>query len=94
MRKVVKKEVLRLLHAAIIYHVQDSELVSLVQVTTRREHSPLREVQPYLRGQSSRTCIDYRMLTKATLEDHFPFPFFDKLLERLSNHSFFLYHDG
>ena len=36
MRKVVKKEVLRLLHTGVIYPVQDSELVSLVQVVPKK----------------------------------------------------------
>ncbi|WVZ80564.1 hypothetical protein U9M48_028032 [Paspalum notatum var. saurae] len=36
MREVVKKEVLKLLHAGIIYSVQDSEWVSLVQVVPKK----------------------------------------------------------
>ena len=39
-------------------------------------------------------CIDYRKLNKATRKDHFPLPFIDQLLERLTNHSFFCYLDG
>jgi hypothetical protein len=39
-------------------------------------------------------CIDYQKLNKATRKDHFPLPFTDKMLERLSNHSFFYYLDG
>jgi hypothetical protein len=37
MREVVKKEVLKLLHAEIIYHVPHSEWVSSVQVVPKRE---------------------------------------------------------
>ena len=52
MREVVKKEVLKLLHAGIIYPVQDSEWVSLVQVVPKkraltsdsRDITPQREV--------------------------------------------------
>ena len=36
MREVVKKEVLKLLHADIIYPVQDSEWVSPVQVVPKK----------------------------------------------------------
>ena len=36
MREVVKKEVLKLLHAGIIYHVPYSEWVSLVQVVPKK----------------------------------------------------------
>jgi hypothetical protein len=39
-------------------------------------------------------CIDYRKLNKATRKHHFPLPFFDKMLERLANHSFFCSLDG
>jgi hypothetical protein len=37
MREVVKKEVLKLLHVGIIYHVPYSEWVSLVQVVPKKE---------------------------------------------------------
>jgi hypothetical protein len=37
-----------------------------------------------------RMCIDYRKLNKATKKYHFPLPFINEILERLTNHSFFL----
>ena len=36
MREVVKKEVLKLLHAGIIYHVPHSEWVSPIQVVPKK----------------------------------------------------------
>jgi hypothetical protein len=36
MREIVKKEVLKLLKARVIYHVSDSEWVSLVQVMPKK----------------------------------------------------------
>jgi hypothetical protein len=36
MREVVKKEVLKLLKAGVVYHVSDSEWVSLVQVVLKK----------------------------------------------------------
>jgi hypothetical protein len=36
MREVVKKEVLKLLKAGVIYHVSDSEWASLVQVVPKK----------------------------------------------------------
>ena len=36
MRKVVNKEVLRLLHVGVIYPIQDSDLVMLVQVVPKK----------------------------------------------------------
>jgi hypothetical protein len=39
-------------------------------------------------------CIDFRKLNKATHKDHYPLPFIDQMLERLSKHSHFCYLDG
>jgi hypothetical protein len=39
-------------------------------------------------------CIDYQKLNKATRKDHFPLPFIDEMLERLTNHYVFCYLDG
>jgi hypothetical protein len=36
-------------------------------------------------------CIDYRKINKTTKKDHFPLPFIDEMLERLTNHSFFYF---
>jgi hypothetical protein len=83
----------------IIYLVQDSEWVSPVQVVPkkgcmtlvqneRNELIPLRTVTGW------RMCINYRMINKATQNDHIPLPFIDEMLERLAKHSFFCYLDG
>ena len=69
MQEVVKKEVLKLLHAAIIYHVPHSEWVSPVQVEPKKggmmvvrneknERIPQRTVTRWP------MCIDYRNLTR------------------------------
>ena len=39
-------------------------------------------------------CIDFRKLNKETRKDHYPLPFIDQTLERLSNHTHFCYLDG
>ena len=41
-----------------------------------------------------RVCIDYRRLNEATRKDHFPLPFIDQLLERVSGHPFYCFLDG
>ncbi|XP_057425713.1 uncharacterized protein LOC130719087 [Lotus japonicus] len=41
-----------------------------------------------------RMCIDYRKLNKATRKDHFPLPFMDQMLERLSGQAFYCFLDG
>ncbi|CAO2822820.1 unnamed protein product [Amaranthus hypochondriacus] len=99
MKEVVKKEVLKLLAAGIIYPISDSKWVSPVQVVPKKggmtvvtndkgEMIPTRTVTGW------RMCIDYRKLNKSTRKDHFPLPFIDQMLERLANHSFFCYLDG
>ena len=41
-----------------------------------------------------RVCIEYRRLNEVTRKDHFPFPFIDQLLERVSGHPFYCFLDG
>ncbi|CAM8978312.1 unnamed protein product [Rhodiola kirilowii] len=96
---VVKKEILKLLDAGIIYSVADSKWVSPVHgvpkkgglTVVRNEHN---ELIPTRTVTGWRMCIDYRKLNKATLKDHFPLPFIDQMLERLAKHTFFCYLDG
>ena len=90
MREVVKKEVLKLLHAGIIYPVQDSEWVSPVQVVPKKGgmtvvRNERNELIPQRTVTGWRMCIDYRMLNKATRKDHFPLPFIDEMLECWQN---------
>jgi hypothetical protein len=99
MREVVKKEVLKLLNARVIYHVSDSEWVSPVQVVLKKGgmtviRNEKNELIPQRTDIGWRTCIDYRKLNKATRKDHFLLSFIDEMLERLANHSFFCYLDG
>ena len=41
-----------------------------------------------------RICIDYRKLNKATRKDHFPLPFLDQMLDRLTGHTYYCFLDG
>ncbi|RVW58785.1 Retrovirus-related Pol polyprotein from transposon 17.6 [Vitis vinifera] len=41
-----------------------------------------------------RVCIDYRRLNSVTRKDHFPLPFMDQVLERVSGHPFYFFLDG
>jgi hypothetical protein len=38
--------------------------------------------------------IDFHKLNKATRKDHYPLPFIDQMLERLSKHTHFCFLDG
>ena len=38
--------------------------------------------------------IDFRKLNKAPRKDHYPLPFIDQMLERLSKHTHFCFLDG
>ncbi|WKA08898.1 hypothetical protein VitviT2T_026582 [Vitis vinifera] len=41
-----------------------------------------------------RVCIDYRKLNAVTRKYHFPLPFIDQVLERVSGHPFYCFLDG
>jgi hypothetical protein len=97
-REVVKKEVLKLLKAGVIYAISDSEWVSPVQVVLKKGGMTIvrnekNELIPQRMVTGWCMCIDYRKLNKATRKDHFPLPFIDEMLERMANHSF-CYRDG
>jgi hypothetical protein len=99
MREVVKKEVLKLLKAGVIYPIFDSEWVSPVQVVPKKGGMTIvrnekNEFIPQRTVTGWHMCIDYWKLNKATRKDHFLLPFIDEMLERLANHSFFCYLDG
>jgi hypothetical protein len=95
MREVVKKEVIKLLDAGIIYPVPHSEWVISVHCVPKKGgltvvKNEKNELIPQRTVTEWRMCIDYRNLNKATKKDHFPLPFIDEMLEGLANHAYFL----
>ena len=99
MREVMKKEVLKLLHAGIIYTVPHSDWVSPIQVVPKKEGMTVvennkNESIPQRTVMGCRMCIDYQKLIAATKKDHFRLPFIDEMLERLVKHSFLSFLDG
>jgi hypothetical protein len=99
MREVVKKEVIKLLDAGIIYPVPHSEWVSPGHCVPKKGgltvvKNEKNELIPQRTVTGWRMCIDYRKLNKATKKDHFPLPFIDEMLERLANHTYFCFLDG
>jgi hypothetical protein len=99
MREVVKKKVIKLLDAGIIYPVPRSEWVSPVHCVPKKGgltvvKNEKKELIPQRTVTGWRMCIYCRKLNKATKKDHFPLPFIDEMLERLANHAYFCFLDG
>ena len=99
MQEVVKKEVVKLLDAGLIYPISDSPWVSPVQVVPKKGGMTVvtnekNELIPTRTVTGWRVCIDYRKLNDATRKDHFPLPFIDQMLERLACQQFYCFLDG
>jgi len=99
MKEVVKKEIMKLLEAGIIYPISDSSWVSPVHVVPKKGgvtvvKNEKEELIPTRTITGHRMCIYYRKLNAATRKDHFPLPFIDQMLERLANHKYYCFLDG
>nr|GEU94636.1 reverse transcriptase domain-containing protein [Tanacetum cinerariifolium] len=80
---VIKKEVIKLLDAGMIYPISDSPWVSPVHCVPKKGvANENNELIPTRLVTGWRVCIDYRKLNDATRKDHFPLPFMDRMLER------------
>ncbi|GJZ81418.1 reverse transcriptase domain-containing protein [Tanacetum coccineum] len=97
--EVIKKEVLKLLDAGMIYPISDSPWVSPVHCVPKKggitvvanEENELISTRLVTRW---RVCIDYRKLNEATRKNHFPLPFMDQMIERLAVNEFYYFLDG
>ena len=99
MKEVVKKEVLKLLDVGVIYHITDRKWVSPTQVVPKKFGVTVvanenNELIPTRVTSGWRVCIDYRKLNAGTGKDHFPLPFVDQMLERVTGHEFYCFFDG
>ena len=99
MKDVVKKEVLKLLDASMIYLISDSIWVSHVHVVPKKGGMTVlanekNELILTLTVTGWRMCTDYRRLNQATRKDHFPLPFMDQMIERLAGQTFYCFLDG
>nr|GEV64780.1 retrovirus-related Pol polyprotein from transposon 17.6 [Tanacetum cinerariifolium] len=96
---VVKKEVIKLFDAGLIYPISDSSWLSSVQVVPKKGGMTVvknekDELIPQMTVTGWRVCIDYRKLNNVTRKDHFPLPFIDQTLERLAGHEYYYFLDG
>ncbi|GJX52378.1 reverse transcriptase domain-containing protein [Tanacetum coccineum] len=97
--EVIKKEVLKLLDAGMIYPISDSPWVSPVHYVPKKGGITIvanedNELILTRLVTGWRVCIDYRKLNDATRKDHFPLPFMDQMLERLAGNEFYCFLDG
>ncbi|GKF21858.1 reverse transcriptase domain-containing protein, partial [Tanacetum coccineum] len=97
--EVIKKEVIKLLDAEMIYPISDSPWVSPVHCVPKKGGITVvanedNELIPTRLVTRWRVCIDNRKLNEATRKDHFPLPFMDQMLERLAENEFYCFLDG
>ncbi|GJR38358.1 reverse transcriptase domain-containing protein [Tanacetum coccineum] len=98
-KEVIKKEVIKLLDSGMIYPISDSPWVSPVHFVPKKGGITIvaneeNELIPTRLVTGWRVCIDYRKLNEATRKDHFPLPFMDQMLERLTRNKFYCFLDG
>ncbi|GJW59070.1 DNA-directed DNA polymerase [Tanacetum coccineum] len=97
--EVIKKEVIKLLDAGLIYPISDSPWVSPVHCVPKKGGMTVvenedNELIPTRLVTGWRVCIDYRKLNDATRKDHFPLPFIDQMLQRLARNKYYYFLDG
>ncbi|GJY58246.1 reverse transcriptase domain-containing protein, partial [Tanacetum coccineum] len=97
--KVIKKDVIKLLDAGLIYPISDSPWVSPVHSVPKKDGMTVienedNELIPTRLVTGWHVCIDYRKLNDATHKDHFSLPFMDQMLERLAENKYYCFLDG
>ncbi|GJX51600.1 reverse transcriptase domain-containing protein [Tanacetum coccineum] len=97
--EVIKKDVVKLLDAGLIYPISDSPWVNPVHCVPKKGGMTVvinedNELILTRLVTGWRVCIDYRKLNDATRKDHFPLPFMDQMLERLAGNEYYCFLDG
>nr|GEU87605.1 reverse transcriptase domain-containing protein [Tanacetum cinerariifolium] len=96
---VIKKEVIKLLDADMIYPISNGPWVSPIHYVPKKGDMTVvanenNELIPTRLVTGWRVCIDYRKLNNATRKDHFSLHFMDQMLERLARNEFYCFLDG
>lgn len=99
MKEVVRKEVVKMLEAEMIYPISDGVWASHVQVVPKKGgitviQNEKKEFIPTRTVTGWRMCLDHRRLNQATRKGHLPLPFMDQMLGRLSDQEFYFFLDG
>jgi hypothetical protein len=99
MKEVVKNNVIKLLDNGIIYPISDSKWVSPTQVVPKKSGVTVitnekNELIPTSTIIGWHKCIDYKKLNSMTRKDHFPLPFMNQILERVTGYEFYCFLDG
>nr|GEW48418.1 reverse transcriptase domain-containing protein [Tanacetum cinerariifolium] len=97
--EVIKKEVIKLLDACLIYPIFDSLWVSPVHCVIKKGGVTVvenedNELIPTRLVTVWRVCINYRKLNDVTRKDYFLLPFMDQMLERLARNKYYCFLDG
>nr|GEX73180.1 reverse transcriptase domain-containing protein [Tanacetum cinerariifolium] len=95
---VIKKEVIKLLDAGMIYPISDTPWVSPIHCVPKKGGMTVvanenNELIPTRLVTDWRVCIDYRKQNDATQKGHFLLPFMDQILERLAKNEFYCFLD-
>jgi hypothetical protein len=90
---------LKLLDVGVIYPIPDSKWVAPIHVVPKKTEIMLvknkkDELIPTRISSGWRICVDYRKLNLSTCKDHFPLPFMDQMIERVTGKSFYCFLDG
>ncbi|XP_049344024.1 uncharacterized protein LOC125808353 [Solanum verrucosum] len=99
MKEVVRKEVIKWLDAGVVYPIFDRKWVSPVQCVPKKGgitvvRNEKNELIPTRTVTGWRICMDYRKLNAATRKDHYPVPFIDQMLDRLTGQEYYCFLDG
>nr|GEV16018.1 hypothetical protein [Tanacetum cinerariifolium] len=96
--EVIKKKVIKLLDAGLIYPISDSPWVSPIHCVPKKggmtviENEDNELISTRL-VMGWHICIDYRKLNDAR-KDHFSLPFMDQMLEQLARNEYYCFLDG